>query len=72
MTAENYIRRIRNPRKQTYARAYWIWLTGPQTTKEPDCGDLSYMAAQGVRMSLAQFVDGPDEGELGDRLSARV
>ena len=52
MTAEQYIRRIRSPRKRAYAQAVWAYLTGAATIW-PARGGLSYMAAQAVDMRLS-------------------
>ena len=50
--AEAYINRIRNFRKRAYARAFWAWLHIGFSGPEPEPGQLSYMAAQAVRMRL--------------------
>ena len=51
MSAQAYIRRIRNAAKRDYATRYWAWLSraGPHPD-EPE--ELSYMAAQAVRLQL--------------------
>jgi hypothetical protein len=45
-----YISRIRNTKKRQYAFAYLEFLLGK--TSEPERGELSYMAAQAVRINL--------------------
>jgi hypothetical protein len=48
--AEAYARRIRNPLKRAYAAA---WIAHRfDGAPEPDRGSLSYMAAQGVRLTI--------------------
>lgn len=54
---ESYIGRIRNAAKRDYARRYVSYISqaaleGP----EPERGELSYMGAQAVRMSLYQIL----------------
>lgn len=53
MNANQYISSIRNPGKRAYASRYWDWLT-TDGGKEPDYqhADISYMAAQAVRLQL--------------------
>jgi hypothetical protein len=53
--AQSYIKRIKNAKKKAYAQAYWKWLQGGKKGREPDEGDLSYMAAQGVRLQLGDM-----------------
>ena len=57
LAAQRYIKGIRNAGKRAYALAYWRWLTG-RTGKEPDFqgADISYMAAQAVRLNLDQII----------------
>jgi hypothetical protein len=51
--AQQYIRRIRNKSKQAYARSYLAWLANMRPDTEPERpSDVSYMAAQGVRLQL--------------------
>lgn len=51
---QKYINRIRNLIKRQYAKDYWLHLNG--SGQEPDRPkDLSAMAAQSVRMELAQY-----------------
>lgn len=53
-TWQSYITAIRNPRKRVYAQDYAMYLLhGGQI--EPERGELSYMAAQAVRMTLADL-----------------
>jgi hypothetical protein len=48
-----YIRQIRNPLKREYAIAYLTWLMNGQKGPEPEPDlNLSYMAAQAVRLEL--------------------
>jgi hypothetical protein len=51
--AVKYVGRIRNPKKRAYALSYLRFLNG--LGPEPDRGQLSYMAAQAVRIELAQL-----------------
>lgn len=51
----SYVNRIRNKNKKSYARRYYAWLQSGESGPEPDEGNLSAMAAQGVRMSLAEL-----------------
>ena len=57
-TAESYIRRIRNVSKRAYAEAYLRWLrAGRPEHQEPlRPNNLSYMAAQAVRLELYDLV----------------
>ena len=55
VAAQRYIRRIRNLRKRHYANVYLDHLLGI-LPEEPDWGDLSYMAAQAVRMDLSAIL----------------
>ena len=58
VAARSYIKRIRNKKKQAYARAYLKWiLAGEKGRLGPDEGDLSIMAAQGVRMELHDLLE---------------
>lgn len=58
--AVQYLKRIRNPFKRSYGVKYWTWLsTGGQ---EPDYDDISYMAAQAVRMTLQDIKAGIKAG----------
>lgn len=54
-----YIARIRNANKKDYARRYAIWLCRSaedrQVIVEPVPFQLSYMAAQAVRMNLNEI-----------------
>jgi hypothetical protein len=50
--ATAYIRAIRNEPKQAYAIAYLAYLKAGSSGAEPARGDLSYMAAQAVRLHL--------------------
>src|SRR6266487_4507476 len=57
LTAERidrYIRRIRNVNKREYAKEYRRFLNGFRQD-EPQQGPISYMAAQAVRMNLADL-----------------
>lgn len=61
--ADTYIRRIRNTSKRAYAREYWYWLVfndGRPAEAEPKRGNLSYMAAQAVRMDLSSILNRMD------------
>ena len=49
--AAQYIKQIKNIAKKAYAAAYWHYLNTTHT-KEPQPFDLSYMAAQAVRIKL--------------------
>ena len=52
-----YIERIRNPHKRSYARAYWNWLASDSCEPEPEKpAELSYMAAQSVRVALVELM----------------
>ena len=55
--AARYIDRIRNERKRAYAGAYWRYLRGFE--HEPNSDGLSVMAAQAVRLQLAEIIRGP-------------
>lgn len=48
----SYIRKIKNANKQAYAEAFLGWLQSGAAGAEPERGDLSYMAAQAVRINL--------------------
>jgi hypothetical protein len=52
--AARYIRAIRNRVKRAYAVAYLAYRLG-EGPEPADPRDLSYMAAQAVRMNLADF-----------------
>ena len=57
-SAELYIKRIHNISKREYARAYLQWLrAGRPEHREPlRPNNLSYMAAQAVRLELYDLV----------------
>ena len=59
--AQQYIRRIRNTGKKSYAERYLAWLLiSPEEQDrqgEPDYRGLPYMAAQAVRMHLDAITD---------------
>jgi hypothetical protein len=56
--AQTYIRRIRNPAKAAYARAYLEWMkTGDQRDEGPEHPQLGYMGAQAVRMTLIDIME---------------
>ena len=57
--AWGYIRRIKNPSKRKYAEAYLDYCDG--NGAEPDDAGISYMAAQAVRMQLAELGVSPAE-----------
>jgi len=64
--ASKYIERIRNKAKREYAHAYYQYLREPEHLRArngPDYGELSYMAAQDVRMNLCEIM----EGKEGDK-----
>lgn len=50
--AHRYARSLRNPAKRRYAYDYIAWLRSGQEGDEPERGELSYIAAQGVRLNL--------------------
>ena len=55
-----YMRSIRNPAKRAYADQYWHWRRGFVASADPP-GNLSYMAAQAVRIrveDIMRFEDG--------------
>lgn len=54
-TVNKYIRTIRNEAKKAYAAAFWAWLQNEQIGPEPFRADLSYMAAQAVRINMYAF-----------------
>lgn len=56
-TAERYIRSLRNKHKRDYALAYAEFLREGATGEPPLRGPLSYMAAQGVRLTLTELVE---------------
>lgn len=51
--AAAYIGRIRNLRKREYAKSYWLYLRYGGV--QPSRGELSYMAAQAVRITLDRY-----------------
>lgn len=52
-SAESYVRRIRNVSKRAYAEVYLQWLRAGRSGQEPlRPNNLSYMAAQAVRLEL--------------------
>jgi len=56
LDAWDYIKRIRNRTKQVYATNYLCYLMGT-SDKPNDPDNLSYMAAQSVRMQLSEIMD---------------
>ena len=51
-----YILAIRNDVKRAYAVAYWAWIEQGRPGDEPQRPtDLSYMAAQAVRLNLEEY-----------------
>ena len=62
--ARSYINKIHNTEKRNYAEAYDRWLRhqpteDPAWAQEPEPPrELSYMAAQAVRMSLSELYNG--------------
>lgn len=52
--AHNYVKRIRNAKKKDYAQKYLI--SKLSETEEPERGELSYMAAQCVRMNINRLL----------------
>jgi hypothetical protein len=62
--ARRYIDRIKNPAKQRYARDWFLYCQGKGD--KPEADDISVMAAQGVRMQLAEFgCHQPEESTTG-------
>jgi hypothetical protein len=60
--AGQYIRSIRNAAKKEYARAYLLFLLQGRQGTPPEQKELSYMAAQAVRLHLgAIFPEQPEE-----------
>ena len=56
--AESYINRMRSAAKRIYAMDYWNYIACPSPLYlEPDRGELSYMAAQAVRMQLDSILN---------------
>jgi hypothetical protein len=55
LAARKYLGAIRNPVKQAYGVQYFAFLRG--AAEEPNDDGLSAMAAQAVRMQLAQILD---------------
>ncbi len=53
--AQKYLRSIRNPRKWQYAKELTCWYVAGRIYGEPRPVQLSYMAAQAVRMRLADI-----------------
>ena len=51
-----YVQGIRNRAKQDYAKEYAWYLKQGKAGDGPDRGNLSYMAAQAVRLRLETFV----------------
>jgi hypothetical protein len=49
---DTYMKRIRNPRKRSYAMAYLAWQRGEQPRPNRDDYGLSYMGAQAVELEL--------------------
>jgi hypothetical protein len=56
MTLERYVRSIRNMLKRDYARAYIAWVRDGGRGAEPSWGELSFMAAQAVRLNVRDFL----------------
>jgi hypothetical protein len=58
MTPQQYISRIRNKRKQEYARKYLAWYDKARLNRDtcPEPDGLGVMAAQAVRMRIHQLV----------------
>jgi hypothetical protein len=69
--AKAFVRRIRNANKAAYARSYLLWLcqegrdyvTG-EPRDAPRSAGASYMADQGVRMTLDRMMGRLDEDEI--------
>ncbi len=55
MTQTKYIGTIRNPAKRAYAEAYRAWLSDGADCVSPKPKQLGAMAAQSVRMRLAEL-----------------
>ena len=58
--ASRYIEGLRSPLKRRYAHAYYQWLRMPDSLRpaeSPSRGELSYMAAQAVRMNLDEILE---------------
>lgn len=53
----DYMRRIRNKAKKHYAFAYWQYKLG-HSIEPQQPADLSYMAAQAVRMNINELLKG--------------
>lgn len=57
--ARAYIKGLRSKAKRAYAARYWEWLnTPPADENGPAAEDLSYMAAQAVRLQLMRIKEG--------------
>jgi hypothetical protein len=54
---ERYIRSLRNKHKRDYALAYVEFLREGETGEPPISAPLSYMAAQGVRLTLTELAE---------------
>ena len=55
MSAERYIKGIRNEAKRAYAVAYLKWIRSGEQGDSPEYVGLSYMAAQAVRLNLRDY-----------------
>lgn len=62
-----YIGRIRNARKQQFARDYLAYIQGGQRGDFPDYSGLSQMAAQGVWLTLDELIERTIPREKGDQ-----
>jgi len=51
-----YTRRLRSAAKRDYARRYAVWMTDGEQGDEPRRVPLSNMAAQGVRLDVAEII----------------
>ena len=53
-----YILRIKNKAKKAYAQKYFDYVLNGRTGEEPNRGNLSYMAAQAVRINIGEMLKG--------------
>lgn len=52
----SYLNRIRNDEKRCYGFVYLAWLRNGCAAVEPERNNLSYLAAQSVRMRLVEML----------------
>ena len=59
--ASAYIESLRHPGKKRYAKDYYQWIRAGRVGDSPEYSHLniSYMAAQAVRMSLSEILPEP-------------